>query len=322
MRGPKRITLVFLLTLLFITSAAFAQKDVEGSKDHPLVGRFAGAVIAVYDPKDFDEYLLPLGKLMVKDSRYQWTKSQKLEGKVTRITYVAPKNASTLAILRSYETALKKAGFAVLFTGGDQELAGLSYMLWYEEANPHPGNRRYMLGNSSQRYLTAKLPRSQGDIYVSVYTAISNNIYSGYPTIQVDVIEVKALEAGLVTAQAMGEEIEKAGRVAIYSIYFDTGKAELKPESEPTLKEIAALLQRNSRLSLYVVGHTDNVGTLGYNMDLSQRRAEAVVKAVVAKHKIEVKRLHSAGVGPLAPIAPNTTDEGRAKNRRVELVAQ
>ena len=318
----RKAGVVLLLAVLSAPGVAFAQKDVEGGKDHPLAGRFSGSVIAVYDAKEFDEYLLPLSVVSYQNNQYRFARSERLEGKVTKITYVAPKGQSTLAIVRSYEAALKQAGFETLFTSSDAQGLFL-YSTWYYTTYPSPHtNRQYLLGSASPRYLAARLRRPQGDVYVAVYAAQGNVTHSENPTVQVDVVEVKAMERGLVTAKALGEELERAGRVAIYSIYFDTDKAELKPESEPTLKEIAALLGGNPRLNLYVVGHTDNVGTLPYNVDLSQRRAEAVVKALVGRQGIDAKRLRSAGAGPLAPVAPNTSDEGRAKNRRVELVAQ
>jgi outer membrane protein OmpA-like peptidoglycan-associated protein len=132
------------------------------------------------------------------------------------------------------------------------------------------------------------------------------------------------MEIGLVTvnADALAKDIARTGHVAIYGIYFDTGKADLKPESEPVLKEIAKLLQHNPELKLYVVGHTDNVGDLTYNMKLSQARANAVVEELVSKYGVDAKRLKAHGVGPLSPVVSNNTEEGRAKNRRVELVEQ
>ena len=123
-------------------------------------------------------------------------------------------------------------------------------------------------------------------------------------------------------AKSMAQDISTTGKVAIYGIYFDFNKADVKPESDPTLKEIATLLKQNTKLNVYIVGHTDNVGSLSANMDLSQRRAEAVVQALVSKHGVEAKRLKAHGVGPLCPVATNKTDEGRAKNRRVEVVEQ
>jgi outer membrane protein OmpA-like peptidoglycan-associated protein len=123
-------------------------------------------------------------------------------------------------------------------------------------------------------------------------------------------------------ASFMSEGIKTSGHVAIYGIYFDFNKAEVKPESEPALKEITKLLQQEQNLKLYVVGHTDNVGALDYNMKLSQQRAEAVVKELVTKYNVAQGRLAAYGVGPLAPVTSNDTEEGQAKNRRVELVKQ
>jgi len=123
-------------------------------------------------------------------------------------------------------------------------------------------------------------------------------------------------------ARTMAKDISTTGKVAIYGIYFDFNKADVKPESDPTLKEIAKLLSQNPNLKLYVVGHTDNVGGFDYNMKLSQARADAVVKALTTQYKANPNLLRSCGVGLLAPVASNKTEEGRAKNRRVELVEQ
>jgi OmpA-OmpF porin, OOP family len=138
------------------------------------------------------------------------------------------------------------------------------------------------------------------------------------------VVEVKPMETGLVTvnAESLAADITRTGHASVYGISFDTGKAEVKPESDATLKEIAKLLQHNPQLKLYVVGHTDNVGTLSSNMDLSQRRAEAVLNVLTTRNGVAVARLHAVGDGPTAPVASNDSDEGRAKNRRVELVKQ
>jgi OmpA-OmpF porin, OOP family len=99
-------------------------------------------------------------------------------------------------------------------------------------------------------------------------------------------------------------------------------KADLKPESDATLKEIAKLLQQDPRLKLYVVGHTDNVGVLASNMDLSKRGGDAVVKVLTTTYNVAAARLTAEGDGPTAPVASNDTEEGRGQNRRVELVKQ
>lgn len=101
-----------------------------------------------------------------------------------------------------------------------------------------------------------------------------------------------------------------------------SGRSELKPESDAPLREIAALMSRNPSLRLHVVGHTDNVGDQGSNMKLSQARAAAVVAALTGKYSVPADRLGAFGAGPYTPVASNRTEEGRARNRRVELVEQ
>ena len=180
----------------------------------------------------------------------------------------------------------------------------------------------------NQRYLAMKRSKPEGDVYVSVYVATNrftvHKETQDQPIILLDVIDAVPIETGMVKidAAAMAKDISSTGRVALYGIYFDTDKADLKPESQPTLQEIAKLLKQDPSLKLCVVGHTDNVGAFDYNIGLSQRRAAAVVKELAAKHGIAAARLKPAGVGMLSPVAPNDHEEGRAKNRRVELVKQ
>jgi OOP family OmpA-OmpF porin len=138
---------------------------------------------------------------------------------------------------------------------------------------------------------------------------------------QLYIIEKALMEQNIVAdAKAMGDDIERTGRVAIYGIYFDTDSYKIKPESDPALKAIAELLNTKTNLNVYVVGHTDMTGDFDHNMKLSENRAKAVVDALVKDYGISAKRLIAKGVGPLSPVSTNKTDEGRQLNRRVELV--
>jgi OmpA-OmpF porin, OOP family len=144
-----------------------------------------------------------------------------------------------------------------------------------------------------------------------------NNMY------RLTLVEKEAMQQEVTAnAEAMGSDITAAGHVPVYGIYFDTGRSELKPESEAAISEIAKLLQKDEALKLYIVGHTDNVGAFDSNLKLSQDRAGAVVKALTGKHGIAAARLMAHGVASLSPVTSNDTEEGRAKNRRVELVKQ
>ncbi len=118
----------------------------------------------------------------------------------------------------------------------------------------------------------------------------------------------------------MQSAIDSSGRIALYGIYFDTNKTDIKPESAAAIEQIAGLLKANLALKVFIVGHTDNVGTLAANTDLSKRRANAVINVLINQHRVNAAQMEAGGVGMLSPLASNADEAGRAKNRRVELV--
>ena len=195
------------------------------------------------------------------------------------------KQPGDLKVVRNIENALTKIGGKVLFEG----------------------ERPYSA--------TVKLEKGGKETWVAV---------SAWPTLyRLTIIEKEVMKQEVeANAAAMGSDIKTTGHVSIYGIYFDTGKAEVKSESQAALQEIAKLLASDAGLKLYVVGHTDSVGRLEANMKLSQARAEAVVQALTKSHGVAATRLKAQGAGQIAPVASNRTEEGRAKNRRVELVEQ
>jgi OmpA-OmpF porin, OOP family len=348
---PARVHLIFALLALLVAPNLFAQlKDAAGSKDHPMIKRYEGSAIIGYDFRKFDEYVVLLGPVTAGKSternKLAPTKSQRVEGQKTRILYVAPEGRSPLEVLRNYEQELQKSGFQTVYRcsgtecGGDQDGWLGEYYLYPLERRLHntppEGSGRpagqvseYALtGAKDQRFLTAKHSGQPGDAYASVYVA--NGTFdmhketAGHAIVLLDVIETAPMETRMVAVDAatMAKDVATTGHVALYGIYFDTDKTDLKSESAPTVQEIAKLLKQEPKLTLYVVGHTDNVGGYEYNMDLSARRAAAVVKELTTRQGVDPKRLKPAGTGPLSPVAPNDTEEGRAKNRRVELVKQ
>jgi outer membrane protein OmpA-like peptidoglycan-associated protein len=310
------------LALTLPAAATFAA-DIEGSRDHSLMSRYEGSEIIGYDQREFDQFAL-----FVKPAENYGgiaknaASTRSLEGTVTHLTYRAPAERTTLEVFRNYEAALADAGFETVFTCKNEACGGRNF------SHAAVAEHNYMaIGESygDQRYLAARLERDEGEIYVSLYVAFATvGGGANYQRViaQLDVVELAPMEARMVTVDAgrMASEIAESGRIALYGIYFDTDKAELKPESRPALDEIAKLLAGNPDLRLVVVGHTDNVGSLDYNMTLSRRRAGAVESALVADYGIAAARLESWGVGYLAPVASNQSAEGRALNRRVELV--
>lgn len=315
MERIRRTVVVCFLAALTAALGAAQDTDIENSKDHPLVSRYPGTVITEYSFTEFDEFTLPLGKL-TDDKVFQ--KTQHLEGKITRIAYQGPTGRSLLEVYRNYESAMQKGGFQTLYSCANTPGCGNGHpVLWAAKGDEDWD------WSSGHRYLSARAPRAEGDAYVSLHIGQWSDLNRG-PFIVLYVVEVKPMQGDLVTvdAAALASDITKTGHSAVYGIYFDTAKADVKPESDAALKEIAKLLQQDAQLKLLVVGHTDSVGALAPNMDLSKRRAEAVVQQLTTMHGVAAARLTPQGAGPLAPVASNKSEEGRAKNRRVELVEQ
>ena len=178
------------------------------------------------------------------------------------------------------------------------------------------GEEVYAFEDGGIEYSIIRVIKDDKEIWVEVSGA-NNGIY------EIHMVEKQLMKQEVVAnADALSGSIKETGRVAVYGVYFDTNKADLKPASEAALAEIVKMLKADSDLKLYVVGHTDNIGQFAHNVKLAQDRAASVVNALVGKHGIAASRLTPFGAGPAAPVASNKTDEGRAKNRRVELVAQ
>jgi outer membrane protein OmpA-like peptidoglycan-associated protein len=327
----KRITHFLFLFILILLAAipAFAQKDFEGSSDHPLITRYPGAYIGWYDQQAFETYKIALGPVTGYRHIDDW---MEVEGKLTRIYYVVKGSNTITEIFRNYMSAIEKAGFETLVKGIEsgsnvgKDIGGNSWMRTAYAANPLPSNGLIKLLDGSATsegscYLAAKLSRPEGDVYL----ALGGHTYSSEEKVfQLDIIETIPMEDDLIKADAdfMAKSLDEKGYVTLYGLLFDFDKAELKPESDETLSEMAKLLKNRLDLNAFIVGHTDMKGQLNYNMTLSLNRSKAVVDALVDRYGIDRSRLEAHGVGPLVPVSTNKTDNGRSKNRRVELVAR
>ena len=218
-----------------------------------------------------------------------------------------------MEVSRNFETQLVKAGFETLVACDTDACGGIPFT---EAIDVLPIPQMWVDG-FDYRYYAGRKAEGGRETYASVLVSKNNDqIYA-----QLTVVQIAALENKMVDAAAMAKGLGEKGHIALYGIYFDTDKAVIKPESRPTLDEIAKLLTGQPRLNVIIVGHTDSQGSFDYNMNLSRQRAEAVAAALVHTYKIAKARLRTAGVGLLAPVGSNATDEGRALNRRVELVA-
>lgn len=316
-----RFVLGFVTLCLFGIGAAHAA-DVAGSADHPLIPRYEGAEIVKYDTQEFTDYRMMVAKATAYGGlEKNLDATLPLEGKLTRISYRAPAERSVLEVFRNYETALETAGFETIFTCDKDACGGRNfnhviatgdlYMLFGEK-------------QAEQRYLAARLARQEGDVYAALYATkdTGGGPDKGRAIVQLDVVEIEPMEQRMVVLEASDMEsgLATEGSVALYGILFDFDKATMRPDSKAQLDEIGALLTDRPALEILVVGHTDSQGALAYNLDLSERRAASVVEALIADYGIDPDRLTPVGVGMAAPVATNRTEEGRAENRRVELV--
>ncbi|MFE8646701.1 OmpA family protein [Sphingomonas sp. NCPPB 2930] len=294
--------------------------DVAGARDHPLLTRFKGAEIAHYQTSDFDEVAVPV-RPIADDKKIGAADLARLEGKVTRIGYRLAGSKTSLEVMRNYQDALASSGFKPVFqcAGAACGTAFDGYVANGGTVMPAGFDATF---NDKSRYLVAQRADAQGTAHVLLY--VMQDESNQRVLVYEQVVESRAMAQGQVsvrTAAELRKGLEEEGRVAVYGIYFDTAKAEVKPESRPSLDEMAKLLAAQPALRVYIVGHTDNAGSLAANLDLSQRRAEAVVKAL-AGYKIDAQRMVGKGVASLAPVASNASEAGRGRNRRVELVLQ
>ncbi len=209
------------------------------------------------------------------------------DGRYLRIEYRLKedqKDPGATAVARNFQNAFLKKGGKILY--------------------------KYDDGTSAESTMSMPLGKSERWMLVRATTGAYD----------LDILDQKAMEQKVeVSASEMLEALNQNGSIALYGILFDTGKDTIKPESEPLLLEIVSLLKANPNLKLSVEGHTDSQGQAKFNQVLSQKRAESVKKFLVKKGVAQT-RLSAKGWGDTKPVESNQTEEGRAKNRRVELV--
>ena len=262
------VAVVLVLSCLTLAQDE-APTDAEGCKDSPLITRMTGSFISRCENKEYEQLSVPV----TGDSE------KSLEGEYHSWGYQTRQGVSEIQVFRNFETALKNAGFHIVYESSPETITA------------NKGNTWYYLSNRGEYY----------DQYV---------------------VTVKEMQQEVTAdASSLSDEINKTGHVAVYGIHFDTGKATILPDSENVLGEIVKLMQQNPDLKLRVEGHTDNVGSAASNQTLSEKRAQAVV-AWLTGHGVAANRLTAKGFGQTKPVADNGTDDGKARNRRVELAKE
>ncbi len=317
--------------------------DLSGLSDPPGLSRYAGSVLVYRNDSAYDEVKLPIAKSTTVDGKIVAPKTLDRAGQRVSLQYITPVGKSALEVLRNYQQAAKPAGFETVYEcaseacGRTPDISRYHFAAlvvpesyWNSIGDRSPaycggsqgiGDFRYaVLDNKTSGATLAVMTWRPGD--VSSYCVQAD--YKARASVVVVSIQPKAREQLMetLTASEMGQSLTATGKVAVYGILFDTNKADIKAESKASLEQIGTLLKQQGSLKLHVVGHTDNVGSLPANLDLSRRRADAVAAALGKDYGIARDRLTANGVASLAPVASNTSDAGKAKNRRVELVLQ
>jgi outer membrane protein OmpA-like peptidoglycan-associated protein len=289
-----------LACVLFVAVPVMAQENAEGCTDHPLFTRFPNMHISDCQSSQFDLRAFPVGPPLEADQKPTLVE---VEGPVQWISFELNEGAtppSGLQIMRNFEAAATKAGGTV-----EGRYPGWCKGSYDDERMPR-------MGNGCLSYaLTLKFVRGGKETWVFIQAAESDGSYI------MTVSDREAMQQDISVTELV-DGLTKDGFVTLY-INFETGKSTIDPASAKTLDAAAAALKAAADMRAEVAGHTDNVGTPEANLTLSQDRAQAVMAALVERG-INADRLTAKGYGQTAPIADNRSEEGRAKNRRVELV--
>ena len=283
MLNKSRSIWVSCIICLMISGAPFEAGSESDFKDTPFFSGMPNYKIIDAADQEFADYRFFNGKDCIT-----------VEGKKHHRAYTLKEDAkesSELQISRNYVNAVKNMGGTILFDG---LCSGAD-----------------CAENCGYRMVVGKVIKGSSELWVEVVP------FNGGGDYYLTVVAKEAMKQD-VTASDMLNALNRDGHVALY-INFDTGKSTIKPESKVTIEQIVQMLKANPEIKISVEGHTDNVGNPKSNKMLSDNRAKSVVTAIIAQG-IDSKRLSSIGHGQDKPIADNKTEEGRAKNRRVELV--
>jgi outer membrane protein OmpA-like peptidoglycan-associated protein len=321
--------LFFLLALGLLLPAAAAASECPAIELAHAEGMpiYDGACLIGGDIQAFAAFAVPTGPAIRAGDIWRGETEERVEGRHERRLYAAPAGRAPLEVVRNYEDALTAAGWTIAFacSGADcgrNEAMG-SRILWTQDRRLDTLgdlSRYAFTGLEDDHYLAASAPDGT---WAAIYVA--RNTFKRFPetferaVVHLDILYPAAMEARMIDAAAMRTALDETGKIALDDILFDFGTATLSPGSAPTLDEMAKLMAGAPDMAVYIVGHTDNVGTFEANLALSRARAEAVVAALTARG-VEAARTVPAGVADLSPVASNATEAGRQMNRRVEMV--
>jgi OOP family OmpA-OmpF porin len=279
----KTTIAILALTIFGSFSLSAQMEDVPNCKDSPMFNRLPNEYIQQCS-HNFEQLDVPM---RLADGEL---KTEMKEGTLTFIEYVFYSESGAAApsffqIMKNYENAMMKTGCKRIFY------------------------------DVSTGYATLYTKSADKEIWV-VLQDFSGTATGNY---QLRILEIEGMKQEI-SANDMLAALNATGSIALY-INFESGKSDIKAESQPVIDQIVQLLKENPTLKISIEGHTDNVGAAASNQSLSEKRAKAVMDAVIAKG-IDKSRLTSKGYGQTKPLMDNSTEDGKAKNRRVEIVKQ
>lgn len=313
MKNPT--ALLMTLLVLCIPFSGLAQDE-----EDQIISIYEGSRLIYDDRLGFEEYPIVIdgSAISLKQGilRRQWCR--------------APEGRSPLEVIRNYESAIRQKGGEILFSTRDPQSLEIEEEKLAEYFTSNRLGRglatnvfsyTYFPGLMSE-FLVGKIATPGSDVYLTIATGRGHNAAreNDITFFEIVTLEAESMEMDMVTMDALREGLAVQGRVAVYNIYFETGESTVRKESAEALEVIAEFLKQDPAGRFLVVGHTDNVGSYEMNLDLSEARANAVVEKLVNGYGVSADRLKPVGVGPASPVLSNSTEEGKARNRRVEIV--
>ena len=309
--------LLLCFALLYGVNITYAQSDnltISGYQGSTLIGKYQS---------NYVQYLVAEGPL----TREGFLKKSTPEGELECFLYRGPAGRTALEVFRNYEQQLKKSGLGILFSCSDSKCLQDTYSGFFitlygsthnkvEKRNTFPAKEITNI-YSGQHYVSALWKGTESNKYVTIGIATDNDVVYAY----IDILTEKNMDTDMVeiTANYIRDEIKKQGKVVIYETLFESGKSILMPSAATIINEMLAYIRANPPKTFYVVGHTDDTGNFDSNMTLSLQRAQRLTDELIKKGA-SAQQLTPKGVGPLAPVGTNQTEEGKQRNRRVELV--
>lgn len=310
-----------------LASAVAGGAQAQGTdSDHPLVSRYAGSVLHFYGGE-------PYASVPMLNKSKRGPERGAVAGKISNRFYWGPQSHGAVEVFRNYKSALQSAGFETVYQCELEQCvrdkAQAKIHNWVDKAHwtDRSKNNFYLVRAFQSKPGFSYLHARKGEVHVQVAVrdaAANEKGVDGRALQFVQIAEPTTMEQGRVTvdAAAIGSALKREGRIALYGVLFDTNDARIKTDSAAALAEMAGALKNDAALKVFIVGHTDNQGTVEHNLALSKRRAEAVAEALVRQHGIAQARVQAYGVANLSPVAANGAEEGRARNRRVEMVVR